>query len=131
MNQTLIAPSTELSIPRWRFRFTLRTLLVAVFAISVALAVVIACRRRAERLTQLCTKQAAKAQEYADAGWGLQRFGLQSPERDAQARSFWQLYEQHKDFSTRCRQAVWRPWVSIGYEPTPEPENRGPEADVR
>jgi hypothetical protein len=119
----------KLSVPRWRFRFTLRTLLVAVFAISVALAVVIAWRKRVDRLTQLATRHATKAQEFADAGWGMQRFGLPSPERDEQARHYWQLHEQHRDFSTRCQQAVWRPWVSIGNEPTLEQENDSSESD--
>jgi hypothetical protein len=104
-------------------------LLVAVFAIAVALAVVLACRKRADGLKRMAAKHAGKAQEYADVGWGMQRFGLPSPERDAQARHYWLLHERHRDFSTRCQQAVWRPWVSIGDEPTPEPENRGPEAD--
>lgn len=126
MNQSLNVPSTSDSIPRWRFRFTLRTLLVAVFAIAV---VVLACRKRADRLTQLATKHAAKAQEYADVGWGMQRFGLPSPERDARARSFWRLYEQHRDFSTRCQQAVWRPWVSVCNEPPLEQESDSPAGD--
>ena len=120
-------------MPRWRFRirFTLRTLLAAVFAIAVVLAVVLACRKRADRLTQMATKHAAKAQEYADVAWGMQRFGLQSPERDVQAGRYWNLHAEHRDFSKLCRQAVWRPWVSIRNEPSLEHENPSPEGDGR
>lgn len=116
-------------MPRWliRPRFTLRTLLVAV----VAIAVVLTGWKRAAGLKRMAAKHADKAREYADVGWGIQRRGGFLPEHDEQAQRYWRLHERHRDFSNRCQQAVWRPWVSIRNEPTPQPENEGPEPDGR
>ena len=114
-------------MPRWRFRirFTLRTMLVAVVVIAIFLASCKWAEKRAERLNRMATEHANKAREYAGAAWGMLRIGGFSPERETQARRYARLHELHRDFSEHCRQALWRPWVSIGNEPTSEQENEG------
>ena len=126
--QTLLANE---SMPRWRFRirFTLRTLLVAIVAIAVGLESWKRAEKRADGLKRMAAEHARKAQEYADAAWGIQRLGGFHPEYDTQARRYGQLHAEHRDFSERCRRAVWRPWVSIRNEPAPDQENQSAEPD--
>ena len=102
-------------------------MLVAVLVIAIFLASLKWAEKRAERLNRMAAEHANMAREYAGAAWGMLRLGGFSPERDTQARRYARLHEQHRDFSERCRQAVWRPWVSIGNEPASEPENEGAE----
>ncbi len=88
----------------------------------VVIALLLAWWNRAERLRRMAAEHADEARHVAGAAWGVQRLGGFSPDDEPVAQHYWRLYAHHLNLSQQYRQAVWRPWMSIREEPTPELE---------
>ena len=101
---------------RPRIQFGLRTLLIVVAMAAAGMAL----WRRAEAFKRAAAAHADKAQECADVGWGMSRFGFDKTE----VAKYWSLHQEHSRLAEEHRRAVWRPWVRFtARPPSPEPSN--------
>lgn len=97
-----------------RFRFSLRTLLIAIAVLCLLLGPARLWYVHATNMNAKAYEYEGQAQQYADTAWGLQRLPAPEPgsEQDKLAQRYWSLHHEHKKMADHYRRAAWRPFAS-------------------
>ena len=108
-------------------RFRMRSLMLAIAASAVVMGIAVGLWRRSVSYKRVAGDHAHEAQFYADAGWGLVRFGgwnsdgTLDPERKRLADQFGELYDYHCLLREKYERAATRPWSLVPPDPPSPP----------